>query len=53
MHSRGPTKNGLVSPIPILLIEIHTMVEKPTLSKFQTVQYIFGQKIWPFLHFKL
>ena len=26
-------------------IEIHTLVEKPKLSKFQTVQYLFGQKI--------
>ena len=34
-------------------IEIHTLVEKPKLSMFQTVQYLFGQKIWPFLHFNL
>ena len=34
-------------------IEIHTLVEKPKLSKFQTVQYLFGQKMWPFLHFNL
>ena len=34
-------------------IDIHTLVEKPKASKFQTVQYLFGQKIWPFLHFNL
>ena len=31
----------------------YTMVEKPKLSKFQTVQYLFGQKIWSFLRFNL
>ena len=34
-------------------VVIHILVEKPKLSKFQTVQCLFGQKIWSFLHFNL
>ena len=31
-------------------IELHILVEKPKLLKSQTVQYLFAQKWWRFLH---
>ena len=37
----------------VIKLNLHTLVHKPKLSKFQTVQYLFGQKMWLFLHFNL
>ena len=36
--------NGLLRSVQGNQIEIHTLVEKPKLLNFQTVQYLFGQK---------